>query len=237
MRLETTKSLKLLRSGFTLIELLIVIAIIGLLAALIFPVFSKVRGKARQVTCISNMRQLGQTFMIYAQDYDEVLPEQWKGRTLDINRSAISSAWETYLRPYTKNVEINHCPSDRLSTPLPVPDTDVVLFSSYAVPWNIQGKSLERVPATANTVLLVENWQGETLSGETWLVQQLGKRSFNPEDGVFYEQPDFRHTEMGNYLFMDTHLKSLRGPNPIFEGYKLNATGSSACGSEDPLPQ
>ena len=45
--------------GFTLIELLVVIAIIALLAAILFPVFASVRGKARQIVCLSNMRQIG----------------------------------------------------------------------------------------------------------------------------------------------------------------------------------
>ena len=62
------------RRGFTLIELLVVIAIIAILAAILFPVFAKVRAKARQITCISNEKQIGLGFMQYVQDYDETLP-------------------------------------------------------------------------------------------------------------------------------------------------------------------
>jgi general secretion pathway protein G len=62
------------RRAFTLIELLVVIAIIALLAAIIFPVFATVRGKARQTGCTSNLRQLGNGFQMYAQDYDGLLP-------------------------------------------------------------------------------------------------------------------------------------------------------------------
>ena len=64
------------QKGFTLIELLVVIAIIGLLAALLFPLFARARERARQTTWTSNMRQLGQAFMLYAQDYDQREPEQ-----------------------------------------------------------------------------------------------------------------------------------------------------------------
>src|SRR5919201_350445 len=62
------------RLGFTLIELLVVIAIIAILAAILFPVFAQAREKARAITCVSNAKQIGLGWLMYAQDYDEVLP-------------------------------------------------------------------------------------------------------------------------------------------------------------------
>jgi prepilin-type N-terminal cleavage/methylation domain-containing protein/prepilin-type processing-associated H-X9-DG protein len=66
------------RTGFTLIELLVVIAIIAILAAILFPVFSAAREKARQAACLSNMKQIGTAIAMYVQDYDECYPRsQW----------------------------------------------------------------------------------------------------------------------------------------------------------------
>ncbi len=70
-----------MRKGFTLIELLVVIAIIAILAAILFPVFAKAREKARQTSCLSNMKQIGLASMMYAQDYDERLPGSCGPRT------------------------------------------------------------------------------------------------------------------------------------------------------------
>ena len=62
------------RRGFTLIELLVVIAIIAILAAILFPVFSKAREKARQAQCSSNLKQIATAVTIYTQENEEILP-------------------------------------------------------------------------------------------------------------------------------------------------------------------
>ena len=109
------------RRAFTLIELLVVIAIIAILAAILFPVFAQARAKARQATCISNLKQLGTAGMMYAQDYDETLPIGYDQYIVGNNNMA--GWWIGKIQPYVKNLGIFDCPSSSLmDTSLPVID-------------------------------------------------------------------------------------------------------------------
>src|SRR5438067_87743 len=85
---------KRLKRGFTLIELLVVIAIIAILAAILFPVFAQAREKARAISCVSNLNQIGKATMMYVQDYDETYPCGWG--SLDGGRTM----WRIVLQPY-----------------------------------------------------------------------------------------------------------------------------------------
>ncbi len=98
------------RTGFTLIELLVVIAIIAILAAILFPVFARAREKARQTSCLSNVKQLSLGMLMYIQDYDEMFPT-WSG--------APSPLWAHQIQPYVKNWQIYKCPSNDLWSAAP----------------------------------------------------------------------------------------------------------------------
>jgi prepilin-type N-terminal cleavage/methylation domain-containing protein len=120
--------------GFTLIELLVVIAIIAILAAILFPVFARAREAARKATCISNVKQITLACVMYAQDYDEVLPacvaDDNDGtahpvdpadfnQTLDDLETLYSSTpdgrhmWQLadVTMPYVKSLDLFNCPT------------------------------------------------------------------------------------------------------------------------------
>lgn len=94
--------------AFTLIELLIVIAIIAILAAILFPVFGRARENARRSSCQSNLKQLGLAFMQYDQDFDSWLPGS-QVYTCDTCSTYVS--WPSVIQPYVKSEQIFVCPS------------------------------------------------------------------------------------------------------------------------------
>jgi general secretion pathway protein G len=112
-----------MKRAFTLIEILVVLAIIALLAAILFPAFATARGKARSAACQSNLKQLGAAMTMYIGDYeryphavdpvDKYAPQIWQDQAeaagFDIeNMELLHVAMNSYL----KSAAVWKCPAD-----------------------------------------------------------------------------------------------------------------------------
>jgi len=173
--------------GFSLIELLVVIGIIAILAAMIFPVFSRARGKARETQCLSNLKQLGAAIEMYAADYDDLYPfakdpaDEFCPQLWDVYPNW--QAWipwmpriQDSLHPYTENAEIWHCPADKGFTEvedsgLPL-DARPTCFGKYGVSYfyrteiAFRGTMVGGMPDPARVNVLMDghgSWHGHGL--------------------------------------------------------------------------
>jgi len=97
--------------GFTLVELLVVIAIITLLIAILLPVLVRVKQKAQEVACASNLRQLGQAMTMYTNQYG-----YFPGARIQIQGSGgVTECWPVRLRKLLNgNEKVFYCPAEDL---------------------------------------------------------------------------------------------------------------------------
>lgn len=219
------------KHGFTLIELLIVIAIIAILAAILFPVFVKARENARRASCQSNMKQLGLAVSQYAQDND--------GRLTGATGTACSTVinlWMAY-DPYLKSTAVLFCPSSPRYTGAPGSANAThygfpVIWSPSGYPNNINiavvsrlwGESgscppttrfggdaplLDAIPEAARTCLI-----GETASNTTG----NGYPIFGADDAFVRFLAKTRHFDGSNFAYLDGHVKWLKKEvvDPVF---------------------
>jgi len=116
------------RHAFTLIELLTVMAIIGLLAALVLPVLDRVRSKARAAVSASNLRQLASATLAYVGDNREFFPPgmsldnltRWHGARTSTKNSAAFDASKGWLGPYLgRDGRVKKCPEFSRLEPAP----------------------------------------------------------------------------------------------------------------------
>jgi len=222
------------RQGFTLIELLVVIAIIAILAAILFPVFAKVREKARQTSCASNEKQLGLGFAQYLQDNDESFP-------LGNPNFAQTGGWAHPIMPYLKSPGVFKCPNDPTDYN---PGYGVWQTVSYAindsllgdgnrdVNWNPHVATVASMGAPASTVMLCEAFGatldlnnagittdyslGADMHSAFWggcPMACYGKYATgNPVGQTLQQAPGVGkgiHTDGANYLAADGHVKWL----------------------------
>jgi prepilin-type N-terminal cleavage/methylation domain-containing protein/prepilin-type processing-associated H-X9-DG protein len=184
--------------GFTLIELLVTIAIISLLAAILFPAFSSVRERSRRASCASNMRQIGLATTQYAQDYDETL--------LRLQ----AAPWQpAMLTPYVKSGQIWKCPSSSWDVEtFDGTDNDYMVSYGFNHVGTIDlstngGRLLAAVAKPTETVAWLENRYLGSNTGVCIAYPTVGMPGYSAGT------PFARHHEKLNVAYLDGHVKAI----------------------------
>ena len=207
------------RDGFTLIELLVVIAIIAILAAILFPVFAKARESARAVGCKSNLRQIGQGWMMYTGDYDELTPFNTWASASGLSPEPARAIMFLRIQPYVKNSALLLCPSDRKTSPCQgvtregssgedsVDGVMKCVWFSYASDDNgviNNGSSLAAIAEPASTYLAFDSQN--RFSRPERNIDSFGWASHGNTNADFVS----RHGGRVNCVFADGHVKALK---------------------------
>ena len=221
--------------AFTLVELLVAIAIIAILASILFPVFGQVREKGRQAACQSNQRQIGMALGMYVSDYDDRLPDRRDLKTV-LGYRPWSPAWPAsdprsgwaipVLDPYVRNAGIFGCTSL------------AGMFSGVAAVEQRSGNTVARYwmwrfDRTDDPVPL-DNFWGKTEEQAVADLQIAGNpQAGNPQgpaDAELLVDPYFPRTIASvavslkgravhqggrNRLFLDGHVRWLRDPRTL----------------------
>jgi len=186
-----------MRRGFTLIELLVVIAIIAILAAILFPVFAKAREKARQTSCLSNIKQMATAGLMYVQDYDSAYFRYTYGSGPSVQY------WQEIIIPYMKNQQLLICPSKRVTTPNCGCPGKIFYSGGYAL------------NTTSGGMAAVDEASIEDAAGTIWMLDAYGDACTHVGTGERdlpgeLASPIKRHNGGSNCAYADGHAKWLK---------------------------
>ena len=197
--------------AFTLIELLVVIAIIALLISIIVPTLSKVKRLAYKIICLSNMRQMGISLVMYQSDHDEKLPPS-SCRLDDPNQF-----WLCLLNEQIAEQLIFRCPADRSENFLdferlgPASELGDYRWSSFATngyfdnPKYTSYTNILKVPEPDRCVFICELLSDPTMNGVDHVHPDMWHHAEQLKTQVAWD----RHDGKSNYLFVDGHAETL----------------------------
>ncbi|MBN2449934.1 MAG: DUF1559 domain-containing protein, partial [Lentisphaeria bacterium] len=200
---------RLQRIRFTLIELLVVIAIIAILAAMLLPALSKAREKARQSSCMSNLKQCGLAVFMYTDDNGERYPQGSGYVSAADIASGSRKEWYTLCRNYVGDTRVYNCPSVNYTTIRAggVRSSGLGYGVAFSRNTTISGHMMAAIKEASRIIYLVD---GED-NYMRWLCPNTGGGcTVFGTATTNYLWHELRHNNMNaNYLFLDGHVATL----------------------------
>lgn len=191
------------RRGFTLIEILVVIAIVALLSAILFPVFARARENARKTSCANNIKQIGLAILQYAQDNDETLPP-----VAYEDDAGDDHQWPELIQAYLKGPQALKCPSDARSKIISY-GLNEAAFVDWEDDPSQPSLTLAEFRHPATTVM------GGDVGTQDDFITPIPDtlKMVEPDDDLddaVDGRPAARHLDWVNLAFMDGHAKAMK---------------------------